>query len=166
LPQRFFAGSIDQRRKWVAGHSRGRAPATRPACRCTSTTSPVFKERIYLDKANANILHDEITVIDHALTRPWTVDKQFIRSPETRPVWSEGGCQEGNLHVEVGPENYFVSGDGFPDAGPQESGAARSAVFHQDAENERVDARRTEIIGSCCRGLANALVLKASWPWL
>jgi hypothetical protein len=32
----------------------------------------VFKERIFLDKANANLLHDEITVIDHALTRPWT----------------------------------------------------------------------------------------------
>jgi hypothetical protein len=35
----------------------------------------IFKERIYLDKANPNILHNEITVIDHALTRPWTVDK-------------------------------------------------------------------------------------------
>jgi hypothetical protein len=27
------------------------------------------------DKANPNILHNLITVIDHALTRPWTVDK-------------------------------------------------------------------------------------------
>src|SRR5215467_7950548 len=32
----------------------------------------VFKERIYLDKADPNLLHDEITVIDNALTRPWT----------------------------------------------------------------------------------------------
>jgi len=39
----------------------------------------VFKERIYLDKADPNLLHDEITVIDNALTRPWTVDKRFIR---------------------------------------------------------------------------------------
>ena len=36
----------------------------------------VFKERIYRDKADPKILHDEITVIDHALTRPWTVDKK------------------------------------------------------------------------------------------
>jgi hypothetical protein len=29
-----------------------------------------FKERFHLDKDNPNILHDEITVFDHALTRP------------------------------------------------------------------------------------------------
>src|SRR5206468_5670917 len=37
----------------------------------------IFKERIYQDKSNPNILHDEITVIDHAFTRPWTVDKRY-----------------------------------------------------------------------------------------
>jgi hypothetical protein len=30
----------------------------------------IFKERLHLDKNDPNILHDEITVIDHALTRP------------------------------------------------------------------------------------------------
>ena len=30
----------------------------------------VVKERVYLDKTNPDILHDEITTIDHALTRP------------------------------------------------------------------------------------------------
>jgi hypothetical protein len=30
----------------------------------------VVKERIYLDKAKSDILHNEITTIDHALTRP------------------------------------------------------------------------------------------------
>jgi len=30
----------------------------------------IIRERIYLDKANPNLLHDEITTIDHALTRP------------------------------------------------------------------------------------------------
>src|SRR3979490_733398 len=33
----------------------------------------VFKERLSLDKANPNILLNEITTNDHALTRPWTV---------------------------------------------------------------------------------------------
>src|ERR1700730_15847139 len=33
----------------------------------------VVKERIFLDKADPNVLHDEITTFDHALTRPWTV---------------------------------------------------------------------------------------------
>src|SRR5439155_40114 len=35
----------------------------------------VVKERIFLDKANPNLAHDEVTVIDTALTRPWTVMK-------------------------------------------------------------------------------------------
>src|SRR5262245_8683963 len=41
----------------------------------------VIKERIYLDKADRNVLRDEITTIDKALTRPWTVTKSFLRDP-------------------------------------------------------------------------------------
>src|SRR5579862_854653 len=41
----------------------------------------VFKEKIHLDKADQNVLHDEMTVFDHALTRPWTVDKRYLRNP-------------------------------------------------------------------------------------
>ena len=44
-----------------------------------------FKERFHHDKDNPNILHDEITVFDHALTRPWSVDKTFRRSTNPRP---------------------------------------------------------------------------------
>jgi len=33
----------------------------------------IIKERIYLDKANPNILRNEITTTDNALTRPWKV---------------------------------------------------------------------------------------------
>jgi len=72
----------------------------------------VFKERIYLDKANRNLLHDEITVIDHALTRPWTVDKQYIRNNDPQPYWPDYYC-ETNEHVHVGTESYFISADGF-----------------------------------------------------
>jgi hypothetical protein len=73
----------------------------------------IFKERIYLDKADPNLLHDEITVIDHALTRPWTVNKRYRRDPAPRPDWPEYVCGEENLHIQVGKENYFVSGDGY-----------------------------------------------------
>ena len=31
----------------------------------------VVKERIFLDPADNDLLHDEITTFDHALTRPW-----------------------------------------------------------------------------------------------
>jgi hypothetical protein len=73
----------------------------------------VFKERFHLDAGNPNILHDEITVIDHALTRPWRVDKTFRRNPNPRPKWRETSCTEGNNQVVVGKENYFLSADGL-----------------------------------------------------
>jgi len=73
----------------------------------------VFKERIYVDKANPNMLHDEITVIDNALTRPWTVDKKYLRGPNPRPEWPEISCPENNAQIFIGTENYFPSADGL-----------------------------------------------------
>ncbi len=72
-----------------------------------------FKERFHLDKTDPNILHDEITVFDHALTRPWSVDKTFRRNPNPRPSWPELNCSKGNLQIVIGKENYFLSGDGL-----------------------------------------------------
>jgi hypothetical protein len=73
----------------------------------------VFMERIYRDKADQNILHDEMTVIDHALTRPWTVDKRYVLEPDPRPDWFEFYCTESNNQIVVGNENYFLSADGM-----------------------------------------------------
>src|SRR3977135_561140 len=47
----------------------------------------IFKERFFLDKTDPNLLHDQITVFDHALTQPWSVDKTFQRNPNPRPNW-------------------------------------------------------------------------------
>lgn len=69
----------------------------------------VIRERIFLDAGDRNMLHDEITVIDNALTRPWTVMKTFGRDPSPRPDWHEDICSEGNQHVRVGTESYFFS---------------------------------------------------------
>jgi hypothetical protein len=73
----------------------------------------VFKERIYLDKADPNILHDEITVLDHALMRPWTVDKKYIRNADPLSEWPESVCTEVNSQVFVGKELYYLSADGL-----------------------------------------------------
>jgi hypothetical protein len=74
----------------------------------------VIKERIYLDKTDPNMLHDEITTIDHALTRPWIVTKDYRRTPTKEPIWwGESVCAENNVHVTVGDEVYFLSGDGL-----------------------------------------------------
>jgi hypothetical protein len=72
-----------------------------------------FKERFHLDKSDPNILHDEITVFDHALTRPWSVDKTFRRNPNPRPTWPEFNCNEGNANIVIGKENYWLRSDGF-----------------------------------------------------
>ena len=64
-------------------------------------------ERVYLDKANNDVLHDEVTTIDHALTRPWTVDRVYLRT--SPPRWIEKNCAESNPHLRIGTEDYFLS---------------------------------------------------------
>jgi hypothetical protein len=71
----------------------------------------VIKERFYLDKANKDMLHIDITTIDHALTRPWTVSRPYVR--EHNPFWMTVDCAENNSHIVVGSESYLISQDGF-----------------------------------------------------
>jgi hypothetical protein len=72
----------------------------------------IIKERIYLDPANKDTLYDEITVMDHALTRPWTNIKKYVRGTRN-PVWQESVCAEGNQHVVIDDEPYMLSSDGY-----------------------------------------------------
>jgi hypothetical protein len=71
----------------------------------------VITERIFGDKADANLLHDEITVIDHALTRPWTVTRHYQREPAGE--WDFVDCAENNPHVVIGNETYMLSAEGL-----------------------------------------------------
>jgi hypothetical protein len=73
----------------------------------------IFKERFYLDRSDPNLLHDEITVIDHALMRPWTVDKRYVRNANSQPVWPEYVCAESNAQVRIGDEYYYLSAGGI-----------------------------------------------------
>src|ERR1700730_14182771 len=77
-----------------------------------SDNEAIIKERIYLDKADRNTLYDQITVIDHALTRPYVKVQKVTRNPNPRPVWTTEVCSETNSHVHIGTENYFRSADG------------------------------------------------------
>jgi hypothetical protein len=74
-----------------------------------SDNETIVKERIYLDKSNANTLRNDITTIDHALTRPWTVNKTYRR--QRNHVFLENDCNENNPHVSIGKEVYYLSGD-------------------------------------------------------
>jgi hypothetical protein len=73
----------------------------------------IVKERIYLDPSNPDMLYDEITTIDHSLTRPWTALRRIARVKTAQPAWNEAVCAEGNNHVGIAGESYFMSGDGY-----------------------------------------------------
>ena len=73
----------------------------------------IFKERFHLDQDDPGILHDEVTVIDHALTRPWGVDRRYTHNPDLRAQWPEVFCVESNINVVIGKENYSRSADGY-----------------------------------------------------
>jgi hypothetical protein len=71
----------------------------------------VIKERLFLDPANPNRLHDRITTIDHAYAKPWTVTRDYNR--ETHPLWVETNCSAENHYLLLGKETYFISVDGY-----------------------------------------------------
>jgi hypothetical protein len=74
----------------------------------------VITERIYLDRYNPNLLHDDITTTDHALTRPWLVHKTYRRAPSRGPIWfGHQVCGENNVHIRIGKEVYYLSSDGL-----------------------------------------------------
>jgi hypothetical protein len=73
----------------------------------------IIKEKYSLDKNDPNLIVNEVTVIDNALTRPWTVTKTYRRNPDPHPHWTEENCPETNTHFRVGKEDYMVSADGF-----------------------------------------------------
>jgi hypothetical protein len=70
----------------------------------------IVKERIHLDK-NSDVLRNEITTIDNALTRPWTITRSYRRTRDYR--WSAYTCAADNQHVIIGKEDYMLSADGL-----------------------------------------------------
>jgi hypothetical protein len=71
----------------------------------------IVKERIYFDKAIPSFLHNEITLIDNAFTKPWTVLKTYRRATEKYPDWPEDSCDTEGM-VLIGKDTYFRSADG------------------------------------------------------
>jgi hypothetical protein len=70
----------------------------------------IIKERISLDQSDQSLLRVQMTTIDDSLTRPWTVTKIFKRREKI--WWSEDSCIEGQAHVTIGAQVYFLSADG------------------------------------------------------
>lgn len=74
-----------------------------------SDNQTIVKERIFLDAANPDRLHDEVTVFDHALTRPWTVMRTYKR--EKQPSYPDFYCSQNNAEVQLGGETYYIGQD-------------------------------------------------------
>jgi hypothetical protein len=53
-------------------------------------------------------------VIDHALTRPWTVDKKYVHvANPPADYWEEANCTEGTMLIAVGKNVYVISAGGL-----------------------------------------------------
>jgi len=72
----------------------------------------IVKERIFYSKTDPKLLQNEITLIDNAFTRPWTVLKTYRRASGQYPEWQENVCASENVLVKIGKETYFRGGDG------------------------------------------------------
>ncbi len=70
----------------------------------------VVKERMFLNRTNPEILHNENTIIDNAFTRPWTALKSYRRM---KGELGEDNCNENNNHIEIKNEIYYLSADGY-----------------------------------------------------
>jgi hypothetical protein len=76
-----------------------------------SNNHSIIKELIYFNKADPSLLHDEITLIDDAFTRPWTVLKSYRRDPRRYPVHVEQDCAGTTANILIGKELYYLSAD-------------------------------------------------------
>jgi hypothetical protein len=95
----------------------------------------VIREKIYLDKADPSKLYDEITVIDNALTRPWTALKTYRRVAAKGPIWwREDICAENNVHVVIGKDDYFLSAEGLLMPAKRDQGPPDLRYFKQNGK--------------------------------
>jgi hypothetical protein len=61
-------------------------------------------------RIDENTLEDRITTIDDAFTGPWTINQRYRHVAEDF-VWVEYVCAEGNRHIKLGDEWYFLNDD-------------------------------------------------------
>ena len=105
----------------------------------------VIQEKISLDKADANILYDDITVTDNALTRPWSARKIYRRVAAKAPIWwREEICAENNVHVVIGKEDYFLSADGLLMPTKKNQAAPGPALFQRESSRGAVHRLRPD----------------------
>jgi hypothetical protein len=71
----------------------------------------IVRERIFFGKGDPPLLHDEITLIDNAFTRPWTVLKNYRRDRARYPIHTEQDCAGTTANILIGKELYYLSAE-------------------------------------------------------
>lgn len=61
-----------------------------------------------LRRIDASTLENRITTIDAAFTGPWTINQRYNHVADDF-VWVEYVCAEGNRHIKLGDEWYFLN---------------------------------------------------------
>src|SRR5262249_14934392 len=121
----------------------------------------IVKERICLDKANRDLLHDEITTINDALTRPWMV----ARSRDDDRRCCRSARYSIFLLVPVRPSFYFARSvtrlTHLSRVPPLKSGTATS-TWRQEADMAPKPDRLAFIFGMV---LAMAVTIPAITTW-
>ena len=113
----------------------------------------VVKEKMYADKDNPNLILNEITTIDNALTGPWTITKKYFRDRQAPAQLARGGVR-GEQSARQHPERQLHAQRRRPaDALPQGAEAAGFAVFQVRART-RLPTRHGRPL---CRAAASYL---------
>ena len=102
----------------------------------------IVRERIYLDKSDPNIFHDEVAVIDHALTQPLDRDQELPSRARSPALLARGhlrrdqqprGDRKAELHGEPGRTTHA------DEEGPA---SPRPAIFQSLPQAGTIDAIR------------------------
>jgi len=71
----------------------------------------IVKEQLTLDRADPNIMHNDISTDDHAFTHPWVVSRIYKRVRDARP--QEDNCAEENRLMVIGGRTYMTDPNGY-----------------------------------------------------
>lgn len=99
------AGTYDMLSITTRGIKGPRSIDSTPVVFHENDMTEVFEEMRLLD---LRTMSNTITTIDDAFTRPWTIDPHYNRVSEDI-VWVEYVCAEGNRHIKLGDEWYFLN---------------------------------------------------------
>ena len=72
----------------------------------------VIKERFHLDKNDPNTIYDDITVFDHALTRPFSLTRKAVRNRIRARSGAPKRVPADNTWIRIGDAAYYMSADG------------------------------------------------------